>query len=157
MRPVNLHVTIRAIGVLRVQVMLRAGRLNCADVMRNAVTGQTKLRHAAGRQQPRIGRAVRRVTRDASFGLHRRMFISEWTLLVRVTLNASRIGAGRQSRLLEFKTAMRIVAITALHRSFENLVMERQIETGASLRCDNSCRAAVRSTFSNLSVEKPGF
>ena len=56
------------------------------------------------------------------------MFESEWTLLVRVTLHASRIGAGCQSRLFEFKTAMRIVTITALHGAFEHLVMERQIK-----------------------------
>ena len=62
MRPVNLDVTIGAIGVLRVQVMLRAGRLNCADVVGNAVARQTKLRHPAGRQQPRISRTVRRMT-----------------------------------------------------------------------------------------------
>ena len=39
----NLYVTIGAVGVLRVQVMLRAGWLNCANVVGNAVAGQTKL------------------------------------------------------------------------------------------------------------------
>ena len=53
------------------------------------------------------------------------MFESEWTLLVRVTLYARRIGAGSQSGLLEFKTAMRIVTVAALHRAFENFVVER--------------------------------
>ena len=124
----DLDVTVGAISVLRVQVMLRTGRLNCADVVGNAVTCQTKLRHAAGYQQPRIGRAVRRMTGYAPFGLNRGMFVNKWTLLVCVTLNASRIGAGRESGLFEFKTAMRVMAITALHRSFEHLVMERQIE-----------------------------
>ena len=100
MRPVNLDVTVCAIAVLRVQVVLRAGRLYCADVVGNAVTCQTKLWHSAGRQQARISRTVRRMTRAASFCLHRRMFESEWTLLIRVTLHASRVGASRQSRLL---------------------------------------------------------
>ena len=95
----NLDVTICAIGVLRVQIMLRAGRLYRTDIVGGAVARQTKLRYSAGRQQPRIGRAVRRVTCAASFGLHRCMFESEWTLLIRVTLHASRIGAGCESRL----------------------------------------------------------
>ncbi len=121
----NLDVTICAIGVLRVQVMLRAGRLYCTYIVGIAVARQTELRHAAGYQQPRIGRAVRRVTSAASFRLHRGMFESERPLLVRVTLHTSRICASGQSRLFEFKTAMWIMAIAALHSSFENLVMER--------------------------------
>ena len=56
------------------------------------------------------------------------MLVGEWTLLVRVTFNARRIRAGSQSGLLEFKTTMRIVAITTLHGSFENLVMEWRIK-----------------------------
>jgi len=125
---VNPDVTVGAISVLRVQVMLRTGRLNCADLMGDGVTCQTKLSHAAGCQHPRIGRAVRRMTRDTPFSLHRGVFESEWTLFVRMTLNTGRVDSGRQSGLLEFKTAMWIVAITALHSTFENLVMKRQIE-----------------------------
>ena len=68
---------------------------------------------------------MRRVTSRAPFSFERRVFVGERTLLVRVTLNASRIGTGGEPRLLEFETAMRIVAIAALHGSFENLVVER--------------------------------
>ena len=71
---------------------------------------------------------MRCVTRHASFGLNRGMLINEWALLVGVTLNASCVCASGQSRLLELKTAMRIMAITALHRSFKYLVMERKFE-----------------------------
>ena len=71
---------------------------------------------------------MRRVTRDAAIGLDRRMLVNKWSLLVCVTLDAGCIGAGRESRLLEFKTAVRIVAIAALHRAFQHFVMERQIE-----------------------------
>jgi hypothetical protein len=127
-RAVNLDVTIGATGVLRVQVVLWAGRLYCADVMGNGVTRQTQLGHAAGYQHPRIGRAMGSMTRTAPFSFHWRMFVSEWTLFVRVTLHASRICASRQSRLFEFKTAVGIVAVATLHRSLKNLVMERQIE-----------------------------
>jgi hypothetical protein len=100
MRAVYLHVTVRAIAVLRVQVVLGAGRLYRANVVGSAMTSQTKLWHSAGRQQARICRTVRRMTGAASFCLHRRMFESEWTLFIRMTLHASRVGASSQSRLL---------------------------------------------------------
>jgi hypothetical protein len=58
------------------------------------------------------------------------VFVGERTLLVRVTFNASRIRASCQSGLFEFKTTMGIMAITALHGAFENLVMEGLIEIG---------------------------
>ena len=124
----NLEVTVGAISILSVLVMLGAGRLNRANLMVNGVTCQAKLAHAAGYQHPRIGRAVRRMTRAASFCFDRGVFESEWTLLVGVTLYTSSIRANRQSRLFELKTAMRIMTIAALHGSFENLVMKRQIE-----------------------------
>ena len=54
-RPVDLDVTSRAVGVLRVLVVLRASRLNRPDIMRHAVTRQTELVHGAELQQPRIG------------------------------------------------------------------------------------------------------
>src|SRR5215213_4504972 len=71
---------------------------------------------------------MRRMAGDAPIGLDRSMFVNERSLLVCVTLDASRVSAGRQSRLFQFETAMRIVAIAALHRTFQHLVMEGQIE-----------------------------
>jgi len=73
------------------------------------------------------------VAGDAPIGLDGSMFVNEGSLLVCVTLDASRVGAGRQSRLFKFETAVRIVAIAALHRTFEYLVMEGQIELVLSL------------------------
>ena len=52
------------------------------------------------------------------------MLIGERTLLVRVTFNAGGVGARGQSRLLQFKTAVRIVTIAAAHHSFQDLMME---------------------------------
>ena len=49
-RPVNLDVAIRAIRVLRVQVVLRTGGFIRADTMRDAVARQTELRDAARAQ-----------------------------------------------------------------------------------------------------------
>jgi len=96
--------------------------------MRDAVTRQTELCHATRYQQTWVRRTVRRMTGDAPVGLNRRMFINKRALLVCVTLDASGIGSDGKSGLLEFKTAVRIVAIAALHRPFQNLVMEGQIE-----------------------------
>ena len=73
------------------------------------------------------------MTRDASFVLHRSMFVCERTLLISVTLNARSICAGCQPRLLEFKAAVRIVTITTLHRAFKDLVMEGLVKVGLYL------------------------
>ena len=70
------------------------------------------------------------MTGCTSFSLKRRVFVGEGTLLVCVTLDASCIGTRSQSRLLKLKAAMRVVAIAALHYSFEHLVMEGLIEIG---------------------------
>ena len=67
---------------------------------------------------------MRRVTGHTTFGFHRGVLISEWTLFVRVTFNASSISASGQSRLFEFETAMRVVTSTAAHCTFSNFVME---------------------------------
>ena len=120
--------TVRAVRVLRVQVVLWPGGLIRADSVSRAVTGQTQLRDAARNQQSRIRRTVRCVTRDTTIGLHRRMFVNERSLLVCMALDASRVSASRQPCLFKFETAVRVVAIATLHRAFQHLVMERQIE-----------------------------
>ena len=66
-----------------------------------------------------------RVTGDAPVSLNRRVFVNKRPLLVCVTFDASCIGSRRESRLFEFETTVGIVAIAALHRAFEHLVMER--------------------------------
>jgi hypothetical protein len=80
--------------------MLWSTRFNRSDVMRDAMASETQLIDSAEPQQPRVGRAVRCVTRRATFGLQGRMFVGEWPLLIGMTFNASRIGAGGQPRLL---------------------------------------------------------
>ena len=71
---------------------------------------------------------MRRMTRRTAFRLQRCVFICEGALLVCVTLDAGRVCSSRQPGLLELKTAMWIVAITALHHAFENFVMKRFVE-----------------------------
>src|SRR2546421_680516 len=78
-RAVDLRVAGRAVGVLRVLVVLRTGRFRRADVVSQAVASQAKLIDRAEAQQTRIRRAVRRMASRASFCLYRRMFVSEWT------------------------------------------------------------------------------
>lgn len=111
--------------------------------MRDAMTGQTELVNRAVPQQPRIGRAVRRMTGRTPFGLHRRMFVCEWTLLIGVTLNASRVRAGGEPRLLEFKTAVRVMAITTAHDAFQNFVMEGRIKCRLDLAVATQAKLRV--------------
>ena len=68
------------------------------------------------------------MARRTPFVLNRSVFVSKRTLLVHMTPDARRISASGPSGLLEFKTAVRIMAIAALHRSFQNLVMEGRRE-----------------------------
>ena len=68
------------------------------------------------------------MTGNTPFGLNRSMFVNERALLVRMTLDAGCVGADRKSRLLEFKTAVRVVAIAALHCALQHFVMEGQLE-----------------------------
>lgn len=124
----NLDVTSRAVGILRILVMLRTRRFNRSDVMRDAMASQTKLTGSAEPEQPRISRTVRRVTGGTSFSLQRRVFVGEWSLLISVALNASRIRARSEPRLFKLEAAMRVVTIAALHRPFENFVMEGRIK-----------------------------
>jgi hypothetical protein len=92
---VDFDMTVCAVRVLRVQVVLWTGGLVGTHAMSRAVTRQTKLRNTTRNQQSRIRRTVWRVTRDATIGLHRRMFKNKRSLLVCVTLDASSVSASR--------------------------------------------------------------
>ena len=115
-----------AIPVLRVLVVLRSSRLYGSNVVRHTMTSQAELIYRAISKQPRIRRSMRCVTSRASFGFHRSMFISEWSLLVHVAFNTSRVRAGCQPGLFQFKAAVRIMAIAAPHRAFQNFVVKRR-------------------------------
>ena len=125
-RSVNLHVASGAVCILGVLIMLWTSRLKRADVMRHAVARQAQLIDRAIPQQTWIRRSVWRMAGSAPFGFYRSVFICEWPLFVRVTLHARGIATGRQSGLLQFKSAVRIMAITAAHGAFQNFMMERR-------------------------------
>ena len=92
--------------------------------MSRAVAGQTELGHAARNQHARVGRPVRCMTGNASFRFHRSMFENKRALLVDVTFEARGVGARRESGLFKFEAAVWIVAIAALHGTFQHFVME---------------------------------
>jgi hypothetical protein len=108
--------------------MLRASRLDGPDIMRQAVACQAELVNSAVPQQTRIRRSMRRMTSRASFSFYRSMFVGERTLFVHVTFNASCVGTSGQSGLFEFKTTMRIMAINATDRAFQNLMVKGRAE-----------------------------
>ena len=56
------------------------------------------------------------------------MLVNEGTLFIDVTLDARCVGAGSESCLFKFETAVWIVAVAALHRAFQHFMMERQIK-----------------------------
>lgn len=85
---------------------------------------------------------MRRVTRAATFGLHRSVFVQKRSLLISVALDATGISSCCQTRLFQFKTAVRIVTITTTHRALKHLVVERHVELRLHLRV--TARAKLR-------------
>jgi hypothetical protein len=57
----------------------------------------------------------------------------ERSLLVAVTLDARSVSTDRELALLLFKSAVRIMAVTAVHRAFEHLMTKRFAELGPGL------------------------
>ena len=68
------------------------------------------------------------MARRTSVSFNGRVLVDKRSLLIGVTFNTSRIGSSREPSLFQFKTAMWVVAVTALHRSFENFMMEGHLE-----------------------------
>ena len=82
------------------------------------MAAQAKKVHVVDLQQPRIGRPMRRVARQASFvGLHRRMLEDERSHGVGVALGADRKLSGGRPHLVPGLRSVRIVAVTALDQS----------------------------------------
>jgi hypothetical protein len=92
------------------------------------MASQTKLIDGAESQEPWICRTVRRVTRRTAFGFQRRMFKSKRALFIRMTLKTCGVSASRESCLLEFEAAVRVMTVATLHRSFKNFVVKRCVE-----------------------------
>ena len=71
---------------------------------------------------------MRCVARHTTLRFDRRVLVNKRSLLVGMTFYAGRISTGGKPSLLQFKTTVRIVTITTLHRSFKHLVVKRQVE-----------------------------
>jgi hypothetical protein len=86
---------------------------------------QAELVHLGPGQQMRIGRAMGRVASHAALDLYRRMLVLERSSFVGMAIEANCLLRSRGSKLMSLRRAVRIVAITALHKSFVYTVMGR--------------------------------
>ncbi|HEY5886042.1 MAG TPA: hypothetical protein VIT88_15250 [Pyrinomonadaceae bacterium] len=68
------------------------------------------------------------MTGNTAVSFHRGVFVNKRSLLIGVTLYASRIRARCQPRLFQLKPTMRVMAIAAFHGSFKNFVMEGEVK-----------------------------
>ena len=82
----DLDVTRGAILVSQRRLVMEIRRVRRAYLMRVAVTLEAELSHMRTRQQLRVSRTMRRMTRRTTFDFQRRMLEYEWPLLVCVTL-----------------------------------------------------------------------
>ena len=90
------------------------------------MTLKTKFASFPSDQHHAVDAAVRIVTGDASFQLSRRMVVDKGAVLFHMTLRAGlRYGA---NQIGSVGSAVRVVAIRTLHRSFRNSMMHGQRE-----------------------------
>jgi len=92
------------------------------------------------------------VTSGASFDLQRCVLENKRALFVAVTFYASCIGADSELCLLLLKSAMRVVAIAAVHRAFKNLVVKRLAEL--SFRLGVTGHAKLRLVLTEHSLRR---
>ena len=119
----NLRVAHGARLILGVLVMNRSYRLTCCSVHIGCMTPQAQEVDVVYLQQPRIGRAMRRVARQATFvGFYRSVLEDEWTHGVGVALGAYRELASCCSHLVAHLRPVWVVAIAALDESGVNTV-----------------------------------
>ena len=71
-----------------------------------------------------VARSMWNVASGAALELCRCMFESEWPLLAAMAFDACYVGTDRELGLLRFKTAVSVVTIAALHRTFKDFVVE---------------------------------
>ena len=70
----------------------------------------------------------------AALQLQRAVFEHEGPLFVGMTFDARGIGPDREPRLFQFKPAVRVVAVAAVHCAFHDLVAEGLVELGLHFR-----------------------
>jgi hypothetical protein len=90
---------------------------------RKRVTLETEQVHSADSQHARVGRTVWTVAALTSFGFHRDVLINERPLFVGVALVANLISTWQRANLTQGGSAVRIVAVAALDKSFVDAVV----------------------------------
>lgn len=108
--------------LLRLIVERRRGR--CARIDVEGMTFEAQQIDLAALQQSRVGRAVRRVAGDTTFGFHDRVFVHEGSGLIRMALEAQRVLRRGGAQLARQKSAVGVVAIAALREPFIDPVDE---------------------------------
>src|ERR1700687_3505906 len=126
-RSVNCNMTERAcLILLRLVMKSRCGRSAGVDCERVAL--QAHQVHLAALQQARVGRTVRSMAGNASFGLDRRMFMNKWPCFLRMAFETDGILGRCRPQLTGLEPAVRIVTITALHHAFVDAVVKGTVE-----------------------------
>ena len=114
----------RAVLVSQYGLVMERRRIGCELVRDAAMAFHTELSDARTLEHLGIRRAMRRVAGRTAFHFQRRVLKNERALFVTVALDAGRVGADRELRLLLLKPAVRIMTIAAAHRAFEHFVPE---------------------------------
>lgn len=134
----NADMTIRAVLIARVGHVVsrrkhRNSRSRAAKVTRSVVALQAESKNNRPAQKPGIGRAVRRMAHFASLDADRRMFKGKRAAFVGVTLQTCFFICQplihqcrpRRHPPVRGERSMRIVAITAFHKTFIHAMLKR--------------------------------
>ena len=102
-------------------------------------------------QQARILRAVGRVARTATLGLHRSMLVYKRPTNIGVALGADCVLVGRRFQVAVTECAVYVVAVVARNQAFIDLVVERHVErrlsVGVALEAERRLRSLQQLLF----------
>src|ERR1700682_274027 len=111
-------------GLILLGLIMEGRNRGCSHIRGKCVALKAQQVHLCAFEKPRIGTAVRRMAGNAPFGLHRRMLVYERPRFVAVALKAGGVLRCRDTELPALKSAVRIVAIIALHEPFVHAMVE---------------------------------
>ena len=109
-----LHVANGARLVL-IRLVMKRWRARRREIHGRRVALQTEAVHVVASQQARIRRSVREMAHDTALSLDRRMLVNPRPDRIDMTLGADRVLRRTQLQHLRLESAMRVVAVTALH------------------------------------------
>src|SRR3954470_15209306 len=129
----NSRMAYRTLLVTNLGLVMKARSLRREFLGNTGVAFKAKLPDRRSFQHLCVRRAVRYVANGTTLEFQRSMFENERSLFIRVTFYARGIGADRELGLLGFKTAVSVMTIAALHRTFHYFVMVRFLKLGFDL------------------------